>query len=76
MGGQTRCMYIIWDATCGFMHMYVCTVKGGSAKNQSRGNSTCKKSCQRNIVSFTQCVHVHKSVSVTVRAVHIFCCEK
>ena len=44
---------------------YVSAVKG---ENQSRGNSTCMKSCQRNTVSFTQCVHVHKSVRVTVRA--------
>ena len=59
-------MYIIWDTTCGYMHMYVCAVRG-SRENQSHENSTCMKSCQRNIVSFTQCVHMHKSVRVTVR---------
>ena len=46
--------------TCSYMHMYLCAVKGGSTENQSRGNSTCMKSCQRNTVSFTQCVHMHK----------------
>ena len=53
---------------CGYMHMYLCAFKGGSTENQSRGNSTCMESCQRNIVSFTQCVHVHKSARVTLRA--------
>ena len=53
---------------CGSMHMYLCAVKGGSTKNQSRGSSTCMKSCERNTVTFTQCVHVHKSVRVTVTA--------
>ena len=37
-------------------------------RHLSRGNSTCMKSCQRNTVTFTQCVHMHKSVRVTVRA--------
>ena len=34
----------------------VCAVEGGSIENQSYGNSTCTESCQRNTVSFTQCV--------------------
>ena len=54
--------------TCGCIHMYRCAVKGGSTENQSHGNSTCTESCQRNTVPFTQCVHVQKSVRVTVRA--------
>ena len=62
--GGTNTIY----GTCDYMHMYPCAVKGGSTENQSRGNSTCMKSCQRNTVSFTQCVHMHKSVRVTVRS--------
>ena len=31
-------------------------------------NSTCTEICQRNTVSFTQYVHVHRSVRVTVRS--------
>ena len=41
-------------------HMYLSAVKGGSTENQSYGNSTCT---QKNTVSFTQCVHVHNSVT-------------
>ena len=53
----------------GYMYMYLCAaVKGGSTENQSYENSTCTESCQRNTASFTQCVHVQKSVRVTVRA--------
>ena len=52
----------------------ICAVKGGSTENQSYGNSTCTESCQRNIV-FTRCVHVHKSVRVTVRACSHTLCE-
>ena len=51
--------------TCGYMHMYLCTVKGDPIENQSRGNSIC---IERNTVSFTKCVHVHKYVRVTVKA--------
>ena len=53
----------------GTLHAATCTcaVKGGSSENQSRGNSTCTEICKRNTVSFTQCVHMHRSVRVTVR---------
>ena len=45
----------------GMGHAATCTCTFVQSKeNQSRGNSTCMKSCQRNTVSFTQCVHVHK----------------
>ena len=64
MGTNTMYAY----GTCGYIHMYVCAVKGGSTGNQSHGNSTCMKSSQRNTVSFSQCVYVHKSVRDTVRA--------
>ena len=60
MGYAVCTMYnnIILDNSCGYMCMYV---KGGCTENQSYGNS---ESCQKYIVSFTQCV----SVRVTVRA--------
>ena len=47
-------------ATC------ACTCSDVQSKEdlQTRGNSTCMDSCQRNTVSITQCVHVHKSVRV------------
>ena len=41
-----------------------CAVEGGSIENHSYENSTCTESCQRNTVSFTQCVYMHKSVGV------------
>ena len=50
-------------ATCKCTYT-VCAVEGGSIENQSYGNSTCTESCQRNTVSFTQCVYMHKSVGV------------
>ena len=69
MGYAVCTMYnnIILDNSCGYMCMYlhVCAVKGGCTENQSYGNS---ERCQRYIVSFTQCVSVHKSVRVTVRS--------
>ena len=64
MGYAVCTMYnnIILDNSCGYMCMYV---NGGCTENQSYGNS---ERCQKYIVSFTQCVSVHKSVRVTVRA--------
>ena len=47
MGHYSACTYFMCD-------------KGGSTENQSYGNSTCT---QRNTVSFTQCVHLHNSVT-------------
>ena len=58
-------LYIPWT-----LHAVICTctdqcaVKGGSIENHSYENSTCTESCQRNTVSFTQCVYMHKSVGV------------
>ena len=60
-------LYIPWTlhaAICTCTCTDQCTVKGGSIENHSYGNSTCTESCQRNTVSFTQCVYMHKSVGV------------
>ena len=50
------------------VHLAICTdlcaVKGGSIENHSYEHSTCTESCQRNTVSFTQYVSMHKSVGV------------
>ena len=53
--------------TCGYMHMYLCAVKGGSTEKPVTWEL---HMYEENIVSFTctQCVHVHKSVRVTVRS--------
>ena len=47
--------------TCSYMHMYLCAVKGGSTEKPVTWELHMHA---ENTVTFTQCVHVHKSVRV------------
>ena len=47
-------MYVhLMGTTCGYMHMYLCAIKGGSTENQSRGNSICTESCQCTLCEYS-----------------------
>ena len=75
MGEQPRCIYILWDTTCRYMYMYVCAIKGGST-DPVMWELHMHGELPKEYCSFTQRVHMHKSVRVTVRTCsHILLCE-
>ena len=60
--GDKHDVYTLYG-TCGYIHMYLCAVKGGSTENQSRRNSTCTerlpKECSFEYNFFdTMCAHM------------------